>query len=218
MRYSNLVRATESCRTRGVGELAISVALVKELREATGAGVLDCKKALQQADGDVQKALEALREKGLVEAKKHEDRVAKEGLVEAYIHAGSRVGALVELNCETDFVARTPDFTQLAHDLAMQVVGYGAEYVSCEDVPPEMVERERAKYRAQAEAEGKPPHLLDRIVEGQLGKFLQGACLLEQPFIRDGDITVGDLIAQKIAIVGENIVVRRFARFELGKE
>jgi len=164
------------------------------------------------------KAIEILRKQGLTAAKKHLDREAKEGLIEAYVHAGSRIGALLELNCETDFVARTPDFIQLAHDLAMQVVGYRPEYISREDVPPEVLERERAIYRAQAEREGKPPHVVERIVEGRLNKFYEEVCLLEQPFIRDGDVKVGDVIAQKIATFGENIVVRRFVRFELGGE
>jgi len=198
--------------------LAISTALVKELREATGAGILDCKKALQEADGDLDKAVEILRKQGLAAAKKHLGRQAKEGLIEAYVHTGNRIGALVELNCETDFVARTPEFGQLARDLAMQVVGYGPKYISREDVPPEVLEQERAIYRARAEREGKPPHVIERIVEGWLGKLYEEVCLLEQPFIRNGDVKVGDAIAEKIATMGENIVVKRFARFELGEE
>jgi elongation factor Ts len=197
--------------------LAISAALVKELRATTGAGILDCKEALQQADGDLDKAADILRKQGLAEAKKHLGREAREGLIEAYIHTGSRIGALVELNCETDFVARTPDFGQLAHDLAMQVVGYRPRYLTREDVPEEALEEQRAIYRAQAEREGKPPQVIDRIVEGRLDKFYEEVCLLEQPFIRDDDTKVGDVIAQKIAIIGENIVLRRFARFELGE-
>lgn len=197
--------------------MAISAALVKELRETTGAGILDCKQALQQADGDLDKAADILRKQGLAEAKKHLGREAREGLIEAYVHTGSRIGALVELNCETDFVARTPDFGQLAHDLAMQVVGYRPRYLSREDVPEEVLEEQRAIYRAQAEREGKPPRVIERIVEGRLDKFYEEVCLLEQPFIRDDDVKVGDVIAQKIAIIGENIVLRRFARFELGE-
>lgn len=198
--------------------MAISVAMVKELREATGAGILDCKRALEEADGILDKAVEILRKQGLAAARKRFGREVKEGLIEAYVHTGNRIGALTELNCETDFVARTPEFRQLAHDLAMQVVGYGAKYISREDVPPEVLGQERAVYRAQAEREGKPPHVIERIVEGRLGKFYEEVCLLEQPFIRDGNVKVGDVIAQKIAITGENIVVRRFARFELGEE
>jgi len=198
--------------------LAISAALVKEVREKTGAGILDCRKALQQTDGDVDKALQILWDQGLAEAQKHLSREANEGLIEAYIHTGSRIGALVELNCETDFVARTPAFGQLAHDLAMQVVGYRPRFISREDVPEEALEQERVAYRTQAEQEAKPARVIDRIVEGRLGKFYEEACLLEQPFIRNGDEKVGDVIAQMIATVGENIVVRRFARFELGEE
>lgn len=192
--------------------------MVKELRQATGAGVLDCKRALEEADGALDRAVEILRKQGLAEARKRLGREVKEGLIEAYVHTGNRMGALTELNCETDFVARTPEFRQLARDLAMQVVGYGARYISREDMPPEVVERERAIYRAQAEREGKPARVIERIVEGRLDKFYEEVCLLEQPFIRDGDVKVGEVIAQKIAIMGENIVVRRFARFELGEE
>jgi len=198
--------------------LIISTAMVKELREATGAGILDCKKALVQAKGDLDKAVEILREQGLIAARKHTGREAKEGLIEAYIHTGNRIGALVELNCETDFVARTDEFSQLARDLAMQVVGYRPKYISREDVPSEVLEREKAIYRSQAEREGKPPHVIDRIVEGRLNKFYEEVCLLEQPFIRNSDMKVSDVISQKIAALGENIVIRRFARFELGEE
>ncbi len=198
--------------------MAISVELVKEVREKTGAGILDCRKALQQAGGDVDRALQILREQGLAAAQKHLSSEANEGLIEAYIHAGSRIGALVELNCETDFVARTPAFGQLAHDLAMQVVGYRPTFISREDVSAEVLEQERAVYRTQAEQEGKPARVIERIVEGRVSKFYEEECLLEQPFIRNGDEKVGDVIAQMIATVGENIVVRRFARFELGEE
>jgi len=192
--------------------------MVKELREATGAGVLDCKRALQEADGVLDKAVEILQKQGLAAARKRLGREAREGLIEAYVHTGNRIGALAELNCETDFVARTPEFRQLARDLAMQVVGYGAKYISREDVPSEVLEREWTIYRAQAEREGKPPHVIERIVEGRLSKFYEEVCLLAQPFIRDGDVKVGDVIAQKIATMGENIVVKRFARYELGEE
>ncbi|MEA3346370.1 MAG: translation elongation factor Ts [Chloroflexota bacterium] len=198
--------------------MVISIDLVKELREATGVGILDCKKALQEANGDMDKAIEILRKQGLAAAKKQSGQETREGLVEAYIHTGNRIGALVELDCETDFVARTPDFGQLAHDLAMQVVGYGPKYISREDVPPDVVEQERAIYRAQAEREGKPPHVIERIIEGRLNKFYEEVCLLEQPFIRNDDMKVKDVIAQKIASAGENIAIKRFARFEIGEE
>jgi elongation factor Ts len=196
--------------------LTITAGAVKELRDATGAGIMDCKRALEEAQGEMDRALEILREEGLTAAKEHQGREAKEGLVEAYIHTGNRIGALVELNCETDFVARTADFGQLARDLAMQVVGYAPEYVSREDVPPDIVEREQAVYRTQSEREGKPPDITERIVEGRLERFYEEVCLLEQPFIRDGDLKVGDVITQHISTFGENILIRRFARFELG--
>ena len=198
--------------------MVISAALVKELRGATGAGILACRKALEETGGDLTEATAVLRKQGLAAARKHREREAKERLIKAYIHTGSRIGALVELSCVTDFVARTPEFDRLASDLAMQVVGYRPRYMAREDVPPEVVERERTIYRAQAEHEGKPDHVMERIVEGRLSKFYEDVCLLEQPFIRDGDLTVGEAIAGKIAIMGENIVVRRFARFELGEE
>jgi len=197
--------------------LKITTEMVKELRQATGAGVLDCKKALEAAGGDMKKAVAVLREKGLAAAAKKAGRATKEGLIEAYIHAGGRIGALIELNCETDFVARTEEFRQLAHDLAMQVVAAKPLYLSPEDVPAEVLEAEKAIYRAQAEKEGKPAHVIDRIVEGKLEKFYQEVCLLKQPFIKDDDLTVQDLLTQMVAKVGENIVVRRFARFELGE-
>ena len=197
--------------------MKITTEMVKDLRQATGAGVLDCKKALEAAGGDMKKAVTFLREKGLAAAAKKAHRAAKEGLIEAYIHAGGRIGALIELNCETDFVARTEEFRQLAHDLAMQVVAAKPVYLSPEDVPAEVLEAEKAIYRAQAEKEGKPAHVIDKIVEGKLEKFYQEVCLLKQPFIKDEDLTVQDLLTQMIAKVGENIVVRRFARFELGE-
>jgi elongation factor Ts len=197
--------------------LEITVLMVKELREETGAGVLDCKKALEISDGDFARAVEHLREKGLAAAAKRADREAKEGVIESYVHAGSRVGALLELNCETDFVARTEEFRQLAHDLAMQVVAVSPQYLSEEDIPAEVLEAEKNKYRAQFADSGKPDHILDRIIEGKLNKFYEEVCLLEQPFIKDGDLTIQEVITQAIAKLGENIVVRRFARFELGE-
>lgn len=198
--------------------MAISVAMVKELREATGAGILDCRTALEEADGVLDKAAEILRKQGLAEASKRRGREVKEGLIEAYVHTGNRIAALTELNCETDFVAHTPEFRQLARDLAMQVVGYAPKYISRENVPSDVLEQERAIYCAQAETEGKPPDVIKRIVEERLEKFYEEVCLLEQPFIRDGTVKVRDVIAQKMAIMGENIVIRRFARFELGEE
>jgi elongation factor Ts len=199
--------------------LAVTIERVKALREATGAGILDCKKALEAAGGDFDRAAEYLREKGLAAAAKKVGRVANQGVIEAYVHAGARHGALVELNCETDFVARTPEFQQLAHDLAMQVVATQPRYLMPEEIPPEVLEAKRNIYRSEAggaEA-GKPPHILEQIVDGRMEKFYQEACLLKQPFIKDDGITVEELIKQTIARVGENIIVRRFVRYEVGE-
>jgi len=195
----------------------ITPQMVKELRERTQAGMMDCKRALEATGGDMEKAVAYLREKGLAAAAKKAGRVAAEGLVEAYIHPGGRVGVLIEVNCETDFVARTDDFRQLARDLAMQVAASRPLYVSREDVPAAVLEEERRIYRAAALNEGKPEHVVDKIVEGRLEKFFKEVCLLEQPFIKDPDRTVNDLIQEKIASMGENITVRRFARFERGE-
>jgi elongation factor Ts len=194
----------------------ITTSMVKELREATGAGVLDCKKALEASGGDIEKARTYLREKGLAAAAKKTNRETEEGLIEAYVHTGGRVGALIELNCETDFVARTEEFKALAHDLAMQIVAAKPLYLAPEDIPPHVLEEETNDYRAQARDAGKPEHIIERIVEGKLQKYFQETCLMRQPFIRDDNLTVQDILTQTIAKLGENIVVRRFARFELG--
>ncbi len=194
----------------------VTTEMVKELRDATGAGVLDCKKALEATDGDFDKAVEHLREKGVAEAAKRSTREADEGLIGSYIHAGSKVGALVEVNCETDFVARTGEFRELAHDLAMQVVAAKPQYLVPDDVPKETLEKEKAIYRVQMADSGKPDHIIDRIVEGKLGKFYEDVCLMEQPFIKETSIQVKDLVQQKNVLLGENIVVRRFVRFEVG--
>lgn len=196
----------------------ITADLVKQLRERTGAGFMDCKKALAEAGGDLDKAAETLRIKGLAQAAKKAGRAATEGVVEAYIHAGGKIGVLVEVNCETDFVARTPEFKQLAHEIAMQVAATNPEYVSKEDVPEEAVAKEREILRAQALADGKPERVVDRIVEGRLDKFYERLCLLEQPYIREPGMKVGDLVKQHVARLGENVVVRRFTRFEVGRE
>ncbi|HBT47780.1 MAG TPA: elongation factor Ts [Peptococcaceae bacterium] len=195
----------------------ISAADVKELRSRTGAGMMDCKRALEETGGDMEKAIEYLRTKGLAAAAKKAGRATGEGIVDAYIHGGGRIGVLIEVNCETDFVARTDEFKQLVHDLAMQVAAARPRYVRREDVPGEEIEKEKSILRAQALNEGKPDKVIDKIVEGRLEKFYQEACLLEQPFIKDMDRTVKDLIAEKIAKLGENIEVRRFVRFELGE-
>ena len=190
---------------------------VKELRELSGAGMMDCKKALIETNGDIAKAVEFLREKGLALAAKKSGREAREGIVESYVHGGGRIGVLVEVNCETDFVARTPEFKELAHELAMQVAAMNPTYLSREDVPQEVVDKERSILVAQAREEGKPDKVLDKVVEGRLERFFQQACLLEQPYMRDGSKTVQALIKESIAQLGENIMVRRFVRFETGR-
>jgi elongation factor Ts len=192
--------------------------MVKELRQTTGAGVLECKKMLVETDGDLEKAAVKLREKGMVKAAKKVGREANEGLIGHYVHAGSRVAALVEINCETDFVARTDEFQSFVHDIAMQVVATSPRYLSIKDVPAEVVEAEKADYRAQMSDAGKPEHILDRIVEGKLAKFYQEACLMEQPFIKDEDNKISTLVTEKIAQLGENIVIKRFARFQVGEQ
>jgi len=200
-----------------IGIVSISLELVKALREATGAGVLDCRKAIEEAGGDFDKAIELLRQKGLATASKKMSREAHEGVIGHYIHAGAKVGALVELNCETDFVARTPEFQALAHDLAMQVVAANPLYMRPEDVPADVLERERELYRSQLAHSGKPRDVIEKIVEGKLAKYYEENCLLNQPFIKDGSLSVGDLIKQAIAKFGENIVIRRFVRYAVGE-
>ncbi len=197
--------------------MAITAEMVRELRQATGAGVLDCRRALEECGGDMERAVALLRQRGLAAAQKKEGRVTNEGVIGSYVHTGSRVAALVELNCETDFVARTNEFQQLAHELAMQVVALRPHWVREEDIPADVVEQLKAEYRAAALAEGKPESVVERIVAGKLEKFLDEVCLLRQPYIRDDSITVGELIKQKVAQFGENIVVRRFVRLEVGE-
>jgi elongation factor Ts len=194
----------------------ISAQMVKELRQATGAGVLDCKEALVIHNGDMEKAIIHLREKGLAAAEKRSGREAKEGLIGHYIHAGSKVAGLVEVNCETDFVANTDEFQELVHDLAMQVVAARPLYLTPEDVPADILEQEKAIYRTEMAESGKPAQIIERIVEGKLGKYYEENCLLQQPFIKDTALTVGEMVKEKNALLGENIVVRRFVRFEVG--
>lgn len=190
---------------------------IRKLREMTGAGLLDCKKALESAGGDLERAVRILREKGLALAAKKAGREASEGVIDAYIHSGSRLGVLVEVNCETDFVARTSEFREFVHEVAMQIAAMNPTYVSRDQIPPDVLEREKEILRVQAEAEGKPPQVAEKIVQGRLEKFYAQACLLDQPYIRDGQVTVGQLLTQLVARVGENVVVRRFARFDLGE-
>lgn len=191
--------------------------LVKELRDRTGAGIMDCKKALIEAHGDIEKAIEVLRKLGIAKAEKKLDREAKDGRVDAYIHHGAKLGVLIEVNCETDFVASTDEFKELVHNLALQVAATNPIAVKREDIPSEIIEREKRIYEEQAKKEGKPEKVIEKIVQGRLEKFYQEACLLEQPYIKDPNITVGDLIKQYIAKLGENIVVKRFARFKIGE-
>jgi elongation factor Ts len=190
--------------------------MVKQLRELTGAGVLDCKKALDQTNGDFDKAAALLREKGLAAAAKKATREAKEGLIGSYVHMGAKVAALVEVNCETDFVARTEQFQALVKDLAMHVVASRPRYVRREDIPAAELEEERAKFMAQVADSGKPAEVLAKIVDGKLEKYYEDNCLMEQPFIKDPNATIADVITQAIAKLGENIVVRRFSRLEIG--
>ena len=199
--------------------MASSAEQVKELRERTGAGVMDCKAALDASKGDMQGAIEHLRKKGLADAAKKAHREAKDGVVASYIHPGSKIGVLVEVNCETDFVARTDDFQQLVKDLAMQVAAANPSYVSREDVPGPVVEKEREIYRQQMADQKKPAQVVDKIVEGKLEKFYAESCLMEQPFIRDasGKTRLKDMVDQATAKMGERIVVKRFARFQVGE-
>jgi len=194
----------------------ITAQMVKELREATNAGVLECKKALTQAEGDFDRAAEILREKGLAAAAKKASRDANEGLIGHYIHPGSKMAGLVEVNCETDFVARTDIFQELARDLAMHVVAVRPSYVSRDEVPADVVESEKRIAKEQMADSGKPDHILERIIEGKLDKWYSEICLLEQGFVKDPDMTIQALLTKSIAALGENIKVRRFSRFEIG--
>ncbi len=197
--------------------MAITVEMIRKLREVTGAGVLDAKKALEASAGDFEKAVDALREKGLARAEKRSDRAANEGLIEMYSHLANRVGVMVEVNCETDFVARNEQFKELAHDIALHIAAADPKYLSREDVPQADLDREAEVLRAQARAEGKPEDVVEKVVQGRLNKFYKDFVLLEQPFIKDESVTVGDLVNNAIAVIGENIIVRRFVRYELGE-
>jgi len=194
----------------------ISAAQVKELREKTGAPMMDCKQALSEAKGNLEDAVVWLRKKGVSVAAKKATRVTSEGSVTSYIHAGGKIGVLVEVNCESDFVARTEDFKELVHDIAMHIAASDPKFVRKEDVTPEAYEREKDIYRAQAASTGKPPQVVEKIVEGKMSKFYEDVCLYEQPFIKEQTINISQLIAAKIGKLGENISVRRFARFKVG--
>lgn len=197
--------------------MSVDAKLVKTLREMTGAGMLECKSALEEAGGDLEQAVEILRKKGVAKAAKKAGRETKEGLIHSYIHAGGRIGVLLELNCETDFVARNQLFKELANEIALQIAAMKPQYVKREDVPREVVEKEGEIAREAAIAEGKPAHIAEKIAEGKLEKFYKEVCLYEQPYIKDDKKTVEDLIKEYIAKIGENIQVRRFVRFELGE-
>jgi elongation factor Ts len=195
----------------------VTAQMVKELRERTGAGMMDCKNALNECKGDMEGAVDALRKKGLAAAAKKAGRVTAEGAVGSYIHAGGKIGVLVEVNCETDFVARTEAFQELVRDIAMHIAAADPKFVGREEVTPEVLERERAIFRDQALASGKPANIVDKIVDGKLEKYYSEFVLLEQPFVKDTDKTVGQLVAERVGKIGENIKVRRFSRFKLGE-
>lgn len=195
----------------------VEASAVKELRERTGAGMMDCKKALTESNGDMEKAIEILREKGLAAAAKKAGRIASEGIVDSYIHGGGRIGVLIEVNSETDFVGKNEEFRQFVKDMAMQVAASNPLYVRREEVDPQVIAKEREIYRAQALNEGKPEKIVEKMVEGRIEKYYKEICLLEQPFIKDPDKTVTDMLTALIAKIGENISIRRFVRFEKGE-
>ncbi len=197
--------------------MEITTEMIKELRTATGAGILDCRKALTEANGDYQKAVDYLREKGLATAAKRADRDVYEGMVELYSHGGGRVGVMVEVNCETDFVGRSEAFRTLAHEIALQIAAAAPRYIKAEDIPAEVLEHEAEVARARAKEEGKPDNVAPKIVEGRLEKFKDEVCLMRQAYIRDESINIEKLILQNVAAIGENIIVRRFQRWELGE-
>jgi elongation factor Ts len=201
----------------GTSTVNISAAQVKELRDKSGAPMMDCKKALAEAKGDLEQAIVLLRKRGTAVAERKAGRVTSEGSVASYIHAGGKIGVLLEVNCESDFVARTDDFKELIHDVAMHIAASDPKFVHKEDVTPEAYAREKDIFLAQAVASGKPPHIAEKMVAGKMEKFYEEVCLLEQPFIKDQTISVGQLIATKIGKLGENIAVRRFARFKVGE-
>ncbi len=198
--------------------MEVSADLVKNLRKKSGAGMMDCKKALVESKGDMEKAEEILKEKGLAQALKKASRAAKEGIIHCYIHTGSRVGVMIEVNCETDFVAKNEMFKTMVHDIALHIAALAPLFISKEDVPKEVLDKEKEIYKKQALNEGKPENIVDRIAEGKLKKYYEENCLLEQPFVKDGDKSVGDLVKENIAKIGENIVIKRFVRYALGEK
>jgi elongation factor Ts len=198
--------------------MTITVDQIKALREKTGVGILDCRKALEDANGDFDKALEALREKGLATVAKRGDRETSEGILDLYSHGDGRVGVMVEVNSETDFVARSEKFREFAHEIALQIAASAPSYIRFEDIPEEVLEQRRQTEREEALAEGKPEEIVEKIVEGRIKKFADEACLLRQDYIRDNDLTIEQLLLQNVAAIGENIVIRRFVRWEMGEE
>lgn len=196
---------------------AISAAMVKELREKTGAGIMDCKAALTESDGNIEAAVDFLRKKGIATAKKRAGRAASEGTIQSYIHMGGKIGVMVEVNCETDFVAKNDDFRDLAKNIAMHIAATNPVGIIPEDVPEDIIEKEKDIYRAQALETGKPENILDKIAEGKLQKFFKENCLLQQPYVRDPDMTIEDLLNETIGKIGENITIRRFCRFQIGE-
>ncbi|HDK36544.1 MAG TPA: translation elongation factor Ts [Bacteroidetes bacterium] len=198
--------------------MAVGANLVMELRKKTGAGIMDCKRALQEADGDMEKAIDYLRKKGIASAQKRSGRETKEGVVDAYIHPGNRIGVMVEVNCETDFVANTADFRQFVKNVAMQIAAANPLVVSREELSSEVIEKEKEIYREQIKESGKPDSIIDKIVEGKLEKYYQEVCLLEQNYIREPENTIKDLLTEIISKLGENIIIRRFVRYQLGEQ
>ncbi|OGW13684.1 MAG: translation elongation factor Ts [Nitrospinae bacterium RIFCSPLOWO2_12_FULL_45_22] len=196
----------------------VTASMVKELRDKTGAGMMDCKNALAEAGGDLEKAIGNLRAKGLAEALRKGSRPTSEGLIGSYIHAGGKLGVLVEVNCETDFVAKTPEFIELVKDLSMQIAATNPLYLKQEDISGEVLDKERQVFAAEAQAAGKPEKVIEKIVEGKMEKYFSEVCLLEQPFIKDPDLRIEQVISQKIGLLGENITIKRFARFQVGDE
>ena len=197
--------------------MAISTSSIKELREKTGVGIMDCKLALKECNGNVDKAVDYLRKKGIATAKKRGGRITSQGQIQSYIHAGGKIGVLVEVNCETDFTGKTQDFSVFVKDMAMQIAAANPIAIDRENVPAELLQREKDIYATQAKESGKPEKIIDKIVEGKLNKFFSEVCLLEQPFVKNPDITIQDLLNEMMAKTGENIVIRRFVRFQLGE-
>ena len=197
--------------------MAVSAAAVKQLRDKTGAGMMDCKAALEESGGDVDKAIDVLRKKGLAHAAKRAGRVAKDGIIGHYVHLGGKVAVLVEVNCETDFVARTPDFQTLAKEIAMHVAAASPSYVKREDIPADVLEKEREIYRAQFAGSGKPANVIEKIVEGKLESYYAQVCLLDQPSVRDPNVTIKQMVTAATAKTGENVTITRFVRFKLGE-